>query len=888
MPDPIKPTHRAIQHYYERLKSISAQRVDHEMAVRSAFQQLLTDTAHARGWTFIPEVAKHSTVPGRASIRPDGVVRDENTLPRGYWEAKDSADSLDAEIAKKKSRGYPLNNIIFEDTREAVLIQNKNEVLRVDLQNPQKLADLLNEFYRHTEPEIEEFSHAVEYFGTRVPELARGLQDLIADAHASNRKFQEAFTAFFTLCQSSLNPNISQAAVDEMLIQHILTERLFRTIFDQAEFTRKNAIAAEVEKVIDALASRAFNRGEYLRGLNPFYRAIEDAARFAADFTEKQHFLNTVYERFFQGYSIRTADTHGIVYTPQPIVDFMCASVAEVLEKEFGLTLGSPGVNILDPCTGTGNFIVNLMRRIPKKDLKRVYKEQLFANEVMLMPYYIAALNIEHAYYELTGEYEPFEGLCFVDTLDMAEHQQGHFEFVTESNTKRVEREKDAKITLIIGNPPYNAWQEYQNDNNQNRKYKIIDDRVKLTYAKQSLATNKNALSDMYVKFFRWATDRLVPRSGVVCFVSNNSFVDQAPFDGMRKSIAECYTRVYHVDLHGNVRKNPKLSGTTHNVFGIQVGVGITVAVRDTKHRDPRIMYHRVPETWRRDEKCKYLAEAASVAGVEWTLLEPDGKYNWLLLENAYEFSSFLNLGSKRTKSGMDANAIFSTYSRGLETARDEWLYGFDAQDLEVKARRLTENYNSEVDRYNRGGRPPSLDSFVTNDVSVVQWCSKLKEMLRRGVHSKFSRANIRSAEYRPFTKVTTYLDSTLNHRLGIMPSAFPAGKEKSNALICCTNHSQIPFSVLATAVIPDVAIGGRPGQCFPFYIYNEEGANRRENITDWALDKFRKKYKNSTISKWDIFHYVYAILHHAGYREKFAENLKRELPRIPFAGGGV
>ena len=277
-----------------------------------------------------------------------------------------------------------------------------------------------------------------------MPDLARGLVEKIDDAHQDNPKFIEAFDAVLRAVPQLRSTRTSAGrAVDEMLVQHLLTERLIRTIFDNPDFTRRNVIAAEVEKVIDALVSKSFNRHEFLKSLDRFYVAIEIGGRARSpSFTEKQHFLNTVYERFFQGYSVKVADTHGIVYTPQEIVDFMCASVAEVLEKEFGKTLGDPDVHILDPCTGTGNFIVNLMRRIPKKDLPRMYREQLFANEVMLLPYYIAALNIEHAYYELTGEYEPFEGLCFVDTLDLAEGEQSTFGFMTEENTERVERQK--------------------------------------------------------------------------------------------------------------------------------------------------------------------------------------------------------------------------------------------------------------------------------------------------------------------------------------------------------------------------------------------------------------------------------------------------------------
>ena len=256
----------------------------------------------------------------------------------------------------------------------------------------------------------------------------------------------------------------------------------------------------------------------------------------------------------------------------------MCGAVEEALKREFGLTLSSPGVVILDPCTGTGNFIVHLMQRISKRDLPRMYQRAAVRQRSDADAVLHRGLNIEHAYFELTGQYEPFDGLCFVDTLDLAEARQ--LPMFSEANTERVERERKAQITVIIGNPPYNVGQLNENDNNKNRKYPVIDRRIHDTYAKDSKATNKNALSDMYVKFFRWATDRLDGRDGIVCFVSNNSFVDQIAFDGMRKHLMQDFTHIDHIDLHGNVRKNPKLSGTTHNVFGIQVGVGITVAVR--------------------------------------------------------------------------------------------------------------------------------------------------------------------------------------------------------------------------------------------------------------------------------------------------------------------
>ncbi|HPU85414.1 MAG TPA: N-6 DNA methylase, partial [Candidatus Latescibacteria bacterium] len=539
----IKPTQQAIRQYYAELANLAEHGATNETTIRVAFQHLLEKTCRERKWTLLTE--HHMKVNGREIIL-DGALVDEYTQQRGAWEAKDAKDDLDREIAGKRADGYPLKNTIFENSLRAVLYQDGKEVMSTDITKPENLANLLTQFYRYSEPHIEEFHRAMEEFKQRVPELARGLLEIIRKAHTDNPAFIAAFDDFFRLCQTSLNPNMSEATVDEMLVQHLLTERIMSEVFSYSDFRQKNAVAAEVEKVIAALASKSFSRADFLKSLDRFYVAIENAARSVSDFTEKQHFINTVYERFFQGYSVKIADTHGIVYTPQPIVDFMCASVEQVLKDEFGLSLGSPGVQILDPCTGTGSFIVNLLGRIPPTDLKRVYREQLFANEIMLLPYYIASLNIEHRYWELTGSYEPFEGLCFVDTLELAEPKQRSL-FV-EKNTERVEREKEAPITVIIGNPPYNVGQENENDNNKNRPYPEIDKRIRNTYAKDSRATLKNQLYDAYVKFFRWATDRLDGRDGVVCFVSNNSFVDQIAFDGMRKHLLKDFTDIWHLE----------------------------------------------------------------------------------------------------------------------------------------------------------------------------------------------------------------------------------------------------------------------------------------------------------------------------------------------------
>ncbi len=504
----------------------------------------------------------------------------------------------------------------------------------------------------------------------------------------------------------------------------------------------------------------------------------------------------------------------------------------------------------------------------------------------MLLLYYIAALNIEHAYYARTGTYERFDGLCFVDTLELAEDSERQFTFMTEENTARVERQKTAPITVIIGNPPYNVGQINENDNNKNRKYKVIEKQIRDTYARDSKASNVNALHDAYVKFFRWAVDRLEGRDGIVCLVTNNSFTDQTAFDGMRKNLLQDFTKIYHIDLHGNVRKNPKLSGTTHNVFGIQVGVGITVAIRNSAYTNNQLLYHRVPEDWRKEEKLSWLAKKQDIEEVEWQTLQPDGNHTWLVPAHAEAFGAFLPIGSRETKGGKRANdkAIFNTFSIGLNTSRDAWVYCFDKAQLAAQVQRSIETYNREMDRWNRAGQPDDIDTFVDRDETKIKWSSRLKETFARGVYAEFQEDKIRNAFYRPFTKRFLFFDAVMNHRRGIFPRMFPAvSTETENLVMWIKTGSEWPmFALIGNCLVDHLPQGG--SQCFPFYVYKEDGTNRRENISAWSLKQFQKHYRNPRITKWNIFYYVYGLLHHPGYREKFADNLKRELPRIPFA----
>ena len=884
----IKPTHKPIKNYYTELAEYAKVGAEHEGAVRIAFQNLLQHYCRQADLILVCEKTRYTSQKRRIQI--DGEVVDAFDLPHGHWEAKDTHDDLPTEAQKKSEAGYPFKNMIVQAPTRALLYQNGHLRLDVDLTDPNNLINLLNTFFTYQEENIVDWYAAVEEFKEKVPVLGRGVAKHIETEMQDNPEFRQAFQSFHQQCRASVDPNLTEAQVEEMLIQHLLTDRIFRTVFDNPDFTNRNIIAQEIEKVIQILTHRSPSRSEFLRPLDPFYVAIEKTAATITDFSQKQAFLNTVYEQFFQGFSVDIADTHGIVYTPQPIVDFMVKSVEHVLKTEFGRSLSNMGVHIIDPFVGTGNFIVRLMREIQGRRLPQKYREELHCNEVMLLPYYIASLNIEHAYYERTGNYEPFPHICFVDTFDTfglmdAPHQTGEFTYFTPENTLRVEEQKDTPMFVVIGNPPYNARQANENDNNKNKPHAGVDGRVRATYAAASSAQLKNKLYDPYVKAIRWATDKLRDE-GIVVFVTNNSFIDAQMFDGMRQHLVDEFDTLYILDLGGNIRKGQPGDS---NVFGIQVGVSINILMKLKQNHEgaARIFYNDETADLRKERTFAFLEEKQHVGNLEWQELTPDKRQTWLTADLHTDFDTFIPMGSKSAKAtrGIAEDAFFKTYSVGVLTARDAWAYNFNRDALAENMQAMMEFYNSEGSKWERRvERTQNVDTFVSTDSTKIKWTDRLKTELAKGRLVEFAPEQIRNSLYRPFTKSNLYFDKLMNQRTYLFPSIFPTPEtEMDNRVIWLKVGQEWPMFALMANQIPEALPQGA-SQCFPFYTYNEDGANRRENITDWALAQFQTHYRDDTITKWDIFHYTYGLLHHPDYRERYQENLKRDLPHIPFA----
>ncbi|MDX1904030.1 MAG: type ISP restriction/modification enzyme [Thermonemataceae bacterium] len=869
-----------IKQYQRELSQIRQMGATNELALKRPFSNLLYQYCQKKNLILVEEQSIKSAL--GTNIRPDGVVKGLNRMDWGYWESKDETDDLEEEIKKKFAKGYPNDNILFEDSQYAVLYQEGRKVAEAPMQaEAEELDKLLTAFVNFERPEYKAFRQAIEDFKNDLPPIIKALRELMEKETQQNQQFKKAFFQFFDICKESINPFITQDDIREMIVQHILTEDIFTTIFDEADFHHQNNIARELETVINTFFKKDVKRN-FLQQVRFYYEAVRNAGARIADTREKQNFLKVIYEDFYKAYNPKGADRLGIVYTPNEIVRFMIESTDHLLYEHFGKELLSKGVEILDPATGTGTYITDLLDYFPASKTQQItdkYKNEIHANEVSILPYYIANLNIEFAFQQKTGKYTEFENLCFVDTLDnmgfgYKDKQMSMFG-VSAENTERIKRQNQRKISVIIGNPPYNANQQNENDNNKNREYPEIDKRIKNTYIKYSTA-QKTKVYDMYARFYRWATDRLGDE-GIIAFVTNRSFIDSKTFDGFRKDIKDTFDFVYIVDTRSDVRANPKIAGTTHNVFGIQTGVAIMILVKKkVKNKDCRIEYFTLKDEQRKEEKLAWFKEN-KFSQIPFELISPDVKHNWINLTDN-DFESLIPVCDKEVKAGKTQEAIFELFSNGVVTARDEWVYDFDKENLEKKVKYLIGKYNLDVEKL-KNIKKEDLKDNVDYD---IKWTRAVINDLSKGKVYSFDDTKIVESLYRPFTKQYLYFSKELNEMQYLLPKIFP-----NNISLCFRCVSAEHVVTLVSQDIFDYAylkIGN--GGTFGLPLYRYENGERKENITNWALELFQEHYKNLSgfdkITKEDIFAYVYAVLHNPAYRQKYEQNLKRDFPRIP------
>ncbi|MDM8567463.1 N-6 DNA methylase [Candidatus Halobeggiatoa sp. HSG11] len=889
-----------IQNYYKKLENlIQYGGSRNEESIRRAFENLLDGYCGPKNFTLVAEITQAGE---SGKIRPDGVVKDALRLDWGYWEAKDSKDDLDKEIKKKLAKGYPNDNIIFEDSQTAVLIQTGVEVLRIDMQEPEQLDKILTRFLNYERPEVRDFRQAIEQFKDDLPTVVETLRATLEQQKKKNSKFKQAFKGLFDSCQESINSNINDFDIGEMIIQHILTEEIFLTVFNERQFHQENVIAQQLQNVVNSFFVGKMRR-DTLLSIESYYLVIRRRADNISNHHEKQKFLKVIYENFYKSYNPKAADRLGVVYTPNEIVRFMIESTDFLLEKHFNRLLADKNVDILDPCTGTGTFVTELIDYLPKRNLTYKYLNEIHCNEVAILPYYIANLNIEYTFQQKMGEYEPFSHICFVDTLDNLgfehgyENQQVSLNIgLNEGNIARIKEQNERKISVIIGNPPYNANQQNENDNNKNREYPEIDEAIKRTYIANSTA-QKTKMYDMYTRFIRWASSR-IDKNGVIAFVSNSSFLEASSYDGFRKVVAEEFNTIYAIDLKGNARtsgeRRRKESG---NVFSdeIRVGIAIYFLIKDENSKGCKIYYNAIRDYAKSEEKKEYLRDN-TLNSLDFERITPDKNHNWLnIADNDFDdLLSLANKGTKLAKSQKEEKAIFKLFSNGFVTGRDEWVYDFNAKNLISKMEYFYEEYNHEVKRWiefkketnyfdKSSDSNPDVNDFLS-ERNLIKWSKMIKrDKLRKEKTGKFNKRDILKVFYRPYSlKYVCYGYIPIDVR-GQLDEIFPSQDKQNKAIVFNCNCST--FATIATDILIEygsLLVGGGRTQCVSLYRYDSEG-NRIDNITDWGLNQFQNHYQDQTITKQDIFHYTYAVLHNPAYRQKYQLNLKREFPRLPY-----
>ena len=885
------PRYSHIEHYRAELQDLIAfGGSDNELNIRPAFQNCLAAYCrdHREKLVLIPELSAASGI-------PDGTVKDALRMARGYWESKDLHDDLDAEIQAKFNRGYPRDNILFEDSQTAVLFQNNQEAMRVDMTRPGELHRLIRRFLDYELPEIEEFRQARQQFKTDLPMVLENLRTTVAEAEASNSNYRAAADSFLELCRRTISPGVTDADVREMLLQHILTEDIFLRVFSNVQFHRENNVARQ----LDALSQTFFTgsvRRDAIDRLRGYYGAIGRSVDEISEYAEKQQFLKAVYEDFYRAYNPAAADRLGVVYTPNEVVDFIIRGTDWLLQKHFGKGLADDNVQILDPATGTGTFVTSLVNYLPEDRLAYKYDHEIHANEVAILPYYIANLNIEYSYQERTGRYREFPHLCFVDTLDNLDWQGAsggavqrqatlNLGAVSEENWLRVQEQNEKPISVIIGNPPYNANQQNENDNNKNREYPEIDRRISETYIAASGA-QKTKQYDMYKRFIRWASDRLAD-DGIVGFITNRGYLDTRQDDGFRQVAVQEFTDIYILDLGSDVRRNPKISGTTHNVFGIQTGVAIGFFVREkAKLGQCGIHYVKREDAELAINKLAYLRDA-TFDDIAFESIVPDAKANWLNQSNS-DFDRLTPLANRETKLAKavsDEQAVFKVYSMGVVTNRDEWVYDFDQSRLGNKVRAFINEY--EESRALHGGREVDDAELGTS----IKWTRDLKRQLRLDSPNLFERDSMRRTLFRPFVAKHLYFNQNLNEMQYQLPEVFPKGDTDENVAICfCVNGKG--FYVLAANRVVDLHFTGDT-QCLPLYRYTADG-DCVSNITEWGLRTINEHYRQEWgkdfddlaggegITTEDVFAYTYAVLHDPVYLHDYGVDLLKEFPRLP------
>lgn len=733
------------------------------------------------------------------------------------------------------------------------------------------------------------------------------IKKLIAD----EGKHKKAFEQLMKGLRKNINPNISEQEAIEMLSQHIITLPVFEALFGDYEFVNSNAVSKSMQKMLALLDDETKTEEENER-LQKFYEHVRTNVGDIKDSEERQRLIVELYDKFFKVASPKTVEKLGIVYTPVEVVDFIIRSVAYIIKKEFGRSLSDENVHILDPFTGTGTFITRLLQSgvISREALTRKYRKEIHANEIVLMAYYIASINIENVYHSLMPDdsYKSFDGICLTDTFQLGEEgsDENLFSEQFPANSKRVIAQKKCPITVIIGNPPYSIGQKSANDNAQNQSYPNLEKHIETTYVEQSEANLNKSAYDSYVKAFRWASDRLSQtKGGVIGFVTNGAWLDANGLDGMRKCFEKEFSSIYVFNLRGNCRTSGEIRRKEGDgIFGLgsRTPIAITILVKKKQEKETeraKIFYHDIGDYLSREDKLRIIKQMGDISNpaMMWKNIVPNEHGDWLNKRNEM-FKLFIPIEPDK-KFAKGQRSFFETYAIGVATNRDAWVYNSSQINLEKNMLSMIDFYNKQNEAYIEAtilDKSLSVEKFIDTDDTQISWTVNLKKDVERNIKHNYT-SDIRNSSYRPFFKQRLYFDKPFIERIGLSPKLFPTPLHK-NLVICVSGiGASKDFSTIITDCIPDLQLQFN-GQCFPLYWYDNSEAEiidlfnqgsknemdryaRRDGVTDWILDTARKQY-GYKVTKEDIFYYVYGLLHSPEYRTAFAADLKKSLPRLP------
>lgn len=739
---------------------------------------------------------------------------------------------------------------------------------------------------------------------------ARHTDRIRALLESGDKRHRRAFADFLAGLRDNINPSINENEAIEMLSQHLITRPVFDALFENYAFTRHNPVSLAMQQMLDILHDQALEKET--TALDKFYASVRQRASGIDNAEGRQRVVIELYDKFFRTAFPKMAERLGIVYTPVEVVDFIIHSVEDVLKKEFKSSLGAKDVHVIDPFTGTGTFIVRLLQSglIGEEGFLRKYGQELHANEIVLLAYYIAAINIEETFHGLLcgkdgmqggGTYQPFEGIVLTDTFQLSETKGELTERMFPENNRRVKRQKQSPIRVVIGNPPYSTGQSSQNDDNQNLKYPTLDDRIRSTYVARSGATNKNSLYDSYIRAVRWASDRIHGK-GIIGFVTNNSFVDGNNMDGFRASLVGEFSSIYVFNLRGNQRtsgETSRMEGGKIFGSGSRAGIAISLLVRNPDSMGQcELHYYDIGDYHSREEKLAIISSLQSLNGLhrerKWKRIQPNDSFDWINQRDE-AFEKFLPFGLKEEKGNLDSESVFVMYSRGVATARDYWTYNFSKHRLADSMRSMIACFNRQVEAYRKvDSKRVKAKDVIDTDPKHISWSRGLIADVEKGKTAQFEKKCIRPSMYRPFMREFFYFNRRMNDMVYRMPSFFPK-LESENPLICVTSiGASVEFGALIVNGVPNYKFHDT-GQCFPLRYYEEPNkavgeqedflrteGGWRENISNFTLDAFRAAYE-ARITREDIFYYVYGVLHSPEYRTRFASDLKKMLPRLPF-----